>query len=186
LCFIFSAISVAAAHGQRNVLHKLLSQPFNQHAAKEVLSLEEILAEGAQAPMIMNRGCSKGNSSGNNSTNSSMNNGKPEDGKHLTKTQVKVLQEAMYQSSENSHLEITLDLRNLGVPWTLHSWMNALGTAYDVRCEPVVDQLLQDFLQILPNEDFSQGNFLEECLPLLFSIFRNCKVKIQNIFLAIL
>ena len=100
-----------------------------------------------------------------------------EEPKILTKSQVKVLQEAMYQSAENGHLEITLDLRNLGVPWTLHCWVNALATAHDLRCEPVVDQLLQDFLQILPNEDFSQGHFVEDCLPLLFSIFRNSKVN---------
>ena len=41
-----SAIAVAASHGQRAVLHKLLSHPLNPNT-KEVLSLEEILAEGA-------------------------------------------------------------------------------------------------------------------------------------------
>ncbi|CAG7837994.1 unnamed protein product [Allacma fusca] len=172
----FSALSVAASHGQRTALHKLLSHPFNTTpSSKEVLSLEEILAEGVQHPAVRNA----------YHQNASPN--RPcamEEPKILTKSQVKVLQEAMYQSAENGHLEITLDMRNLGVPWTLHCWVNALGTAHDLRCEPVVDQLLQDFLQILPNEDFSQGHFAEECLPLLFTIFRNSKNEGTTLLLA--
>jgi len=162
----FSAISVAAAHGQRTVLHKLLSHPNHPApSSKEVLSLEEILAEGAPIQ----------NGRGNPQHDRLM-----EDPKLITKSQMKLLQEAMYQSAESGHLEITLDFRTLGVPWTLHCWVNALGTAHELRCENVIEQLLQDFLQILPNEDFTQTQFVEECLPLLFTIFRNSKTKVSS------
>lgn len=69
---------------------------------------------------------------------------------------------------------MSLDLRNLGVPWTLHCWMHTLGTAHEHRLESVIDQLLQDFLQDWP-EDYST-QFVDECLPLLFTIFRYSKV----------
>ena len=45
----YCALSTAASHGQRKVLHKLITHPTtlsSQNSGKEVLSLEEILAEG--------------------------------------------------------------------------------------------------------------------------------------------
>ena len=45
----YCALSTAASHGQRKVLHKLVTHPTtltSQNSGKEVLSLEEILAEG--------------------------------------------------------------------------------------------------------------------------------------------
>lgn len=41
----YSAISVAAAHGHRVIIQKLLAQPLAP-VSKEILSLEEMLAEG--------------------------------------------------------------------------------------------------------------------------------------------
>ncbi|KAJ9586833.1 hypothetical protein L9F63_019575, partial [Diploptera punctata] len=156
----YSAIAVAAAHGQRATLHKLLAHPHNTNN-KEVLSLEEILAEGASNQHTADRRGSR---------------------LQLTKAQIKSLQEAMYHSAENNHLDITLDLRNLGIPWTLHCWMHTLATAHDQRLENIIDQLLQDFLQVWPDDYSTQ--FVDECLPLLFNIFRFSKNEGTTLLLA--
>lgn len=93
----------------------------------------------------------------------------------FSKKQIKVLQEAMYHSAENNHLDITVEIRSLGIPWTLHCWMHSLGAAHEARLDCVIDQLLQDFLQVCPDDYSSQ--FVQECLPLLFNIFRYSKVS---------
>lgn len=82
----YSAISVAAAHGQRTSLRKLLSHPLAP-GSREVLSLEEMLAEG--------------DSSSGRSATDRQNEAPPTT---LSKTQIKCLQEAMYHSAENNHL----------------------------------------------------------------------------------
>jgi len=58
--------------------------------------------------------------------------------------------------------------------------MLALGGAHELRLESVIDQLLQDFLQVWP-DDYSE-QFVDECLPLLFTIFRYSKVQYTVIF----
>lgn len=166
----YSAISVATAHGQRGCLHQLLSHPLNfstKRGEKEVLSLEEILAEG-------NSGI------GQQSLQYSLD-GREKDkteGKEpvFNKAQSKALQEAMYHSAESNHLDITMELRGLRVGWSLHCWMHSLSTAHEMRIDSVIDQLLQDFLQVCPDDYSSQ--FIQECLPLLFNIFRYSKVTL--------
>lgn len=187
MCFAqrgcYSAISVAAAHDQRATLRKLLSHPLAP-VSREVLSLEEMLAEG--------------DNSARNGVDRS--NDVPST---LSKSQMKCLQEAMYHSAESNYLgenrspsaphqihrnhnkfslfrfgecvDITIELRALGVPWTLHCWMHALSAAHELRLDTVIDQLLQDFLQVCPDDYSSQ--FVTECLPLLFNIFRHSKVS---------
>ncbi|KAG5672149.1 hypothetical protein PVAND_002302 [Polypedilum vanderplanki] len=159
----FSAISVATAHGQRLTLRKLLSHPFVAEKQRDVLSLEEMLAEG---------------DSNARSSHERQNEVPPS----LSKAQIRALQEAMYHSAENNYLDITIELRALGVPWTLHCWMHALAAAHELRLDTVIDQLLQDFLQVCP-DDYSQ-QFVTECLPLLFSIFRYSKKEGTTLLLA--
>ncbi|KAH8373506.1 hypothetical protein KR009_011716 [Drosophila setifemur] len=158
----FCAISVAAAHGHRSCLRKLLTHPVSP-VTRDVLSLEEMLAEGDIG--VIRSGV--GSVSGGGSVNINSEDPIP----LLNKTQIKRLQEAMYHSAENNYLDITIELRKLGVPWTLHCWMHALSAAHDFRLDGVIDQLLQDFLQVCP-DDYS-AQFVSECLPLLFNIFRN-------------
>lgn len=73
-----------------------------------------------------------------------------------------------------------MELRGLGVGWTLHCWMHTLSTAHEMRLDSIIDQLLQDFLQVCPDDYSTQ--FVQECLPLLFNIFRYSKVIEYNIY----
>ena len=156
----YCALSTAASHGQRKVLHKLVTHPTtltSQNSGREVLSLEEILAEGVSGGRDDNHEIRRGNKPGNLYS-------------RFSKTNVKKLQEAMYQSTENENIDITLDLRSFGVPWSLHCWIRTLLTANTNGFSSVIDELLQDF-----SKDWAEDNssyFTDECLPVLFSIFR--------------
>ncbi|KAG8199228.1 hypothetical protein JTE90_003656 [Oedothorax gibbosus] len=182
----YSALAVAGAHGQRPMLHLLLAQGTKGGGAGDVLSLEEILAEGAatcdrrnappgrlQVLPVSVEDLSKSSSSLHADSSQVIK---------LTKAQLKSLQEAMYHSAENGHIDITLDLRNIGVPWTLHCWMCTLAMAYELQVEPVIDQLLQDYLQGWPED--SSAQFVDECLPLLVTIFRHSKKEGTTLLLA--
>ena len=162
----YCALSTAASHGQRKAVHKLVTHPTtltSQNSGKEVLSLEEILAEGIAGVKTSDR---------------------EEDGRRahkqlppgnlfsrFSKNNVKKLQEAMYQSTENENIDITLDLRSFGVPWSLHCWIRTLLTAHHNNFSSVIDELLQDFSKEWTEDNSSY--FTDECLPVLFSIFRN-------------
>lgn len=97
----YSAISVAAAHDQRATLRKLLSHPLAP-VSREVLSLEEMLAEGD-----------------NNARNPNIER-QNEIPPSMSKTQIKCLQEAMYHSAENNHLgKFTYTKLNVFKLWNL-------------------------------------------------------------------
>jgi len=158
-------------------VHKLVTHPTtltSQNSGKEVLSLEEILAEGIAGVKTSDR---------------------EEDGRRahkqlppgnlfsrFSKNNVKKLQEAMYQSTENENIDITLDLRSFGVPWSLHCWIRTLLTAHHNNFSSVIDELLQDFSKEWTEDNSSY--FTDECLPVLFSIFRTNKAEGTTLFLA--
>ena len=169
----YSAVAVAATHGHKKVLnllvsHALTSSPAERghrmNATDQVLSLEEILAEGAS-------GGQNGSASDNKANTT-----------RLVKSQVKKLQEAMYHASEATNLELTLDLRNLGVPWTMHTWMQSLTTANETGLVSVINELLQDFSSSWPEEHSSY--FTDVGLPLLFNILKTCKTEGTVLLLA--
>ncbi|CAG0925355.1 unnamed protein product, partial [Notodromas monacha] len=108
----YSAISVAAAHGQRGILHKLLSHPLSDSSAtkKDMLSLEEILEEGVSQGVIKSPEkvlvfpTHVDNSSRSSTMSSGSAGAECTQVVKLTRRQVKVLQEAMYHSAESRHL----------------------------------------------------------------------------------
>ena len=178
--------TVCSSHGHRRLLHIMITQSLqyskngagNHHTRNEndVLSLEEILAEGA-APTEQHE-----SKEADLSRRKEPVTADQALVSKLSKPQVKKLQEAMYNASESGNIELTLDLRNMGVPWTLYTWIQTLKTAHDGQILSVVNELLQDFSVSWLDEQ--PGCFVDLGLPLLFSLFKTCKNEGTILLLA--
>ncbi|KAM4722101.1 ankyrin repeat and BTB/POZ domain-containing protein 2 [Rhinophrynus dorsalis] len=147
-----NCFSHSAAHGHRNVLRKLLTQP--QLCTGDVLSLEEILAEGVESDTLSTGSCDQ-------------------EPVRLCKTRMKALQEASYYSAEHGYLDITMELHSLGIQWKLHVWVESLRTSFNHSHYSVMENLLSDFCTI--REEYYNEELVNEGLPLLFSIFKASK-----------
>ncbi|XP_034445008.1 ankyrin repeat and BTB/POZ domain-containing protein BTBD11-B isoform X2 [Hippoglossus hippoglossus] len=148
-----NSYSLAAAHGHRNVFRKLLSH--TETGKGDVLSLEEILAEGTD---LEGRSASQ------------------IDLIRSGKAKLKALKEAMYHSSEHGHVDITIDIRSLGVPWTLHTWMESLRTCFHQHRRPLIQGLLKEF-SCIEEEEYTE-ELITHGLPLMFQILRASKNEV--------
>ncbi|XP_075458369.1 ankyrin repeat- and BTB/POZ domain-containing protein 3 isoform X2 [Ascaphus truei] len=148
-----NSFSQAAAHGHRNVFRKLLSQP--EKEKRDILSLEEMLAEGTDltetAPTPL---CPSRNS----------------------KAKLKALKEAMYHSAEHGYVDVTIDIRSLGVPWTLHTWLESLRISFHQHRRPLIQCLLKEFKSI-QEEEYTE-ELITQGLPLMFEILKASKNEV--------
>ncbi|KAJ0056766.1 hypothetical protein NL108_016465, partial [Boleophthalmus pectinirostris] len=143
--------SCAAAHGHRNVVRRLVLEPAPRR--DDVLSLEEILAEGVDQGHPWEKG-----------TQGTL---------RVCKARLKALQQASYYSAEHGHLDVTLDIRDMGVPWSAHSWLQSVLRAQEQGRDRVVLSLLQDFSSI-PSDNYSP-EFRLTGVPALFTLLHNTK-----------
>uniref|UniRef100_A0A8C5M0H6 Ankyrin repeat and BTB domain containing 3 n=1 Tax=Leptobrachium leishanense TaxID=445787 RepID=A0A8C5M0H6_9ANUR len=156
-----NSFSQAAAHGHRNVFRKLLSQP--EKDKSDILSLEEILAEGtdlaetAPSPLCLSRN---------------------------SKAKLKALKEAMYHSAEHGYVDVTIDIRSLGVPWTLHTWLESLRISFHQHRRPLIQCLLKEFKSI-QEEEYTE-ELITQGLPLMFEILKASKNEVISQQLAVI
>ncbi|KAB1269991.1 Ankyrin repeat and BTB/POZ domain-containing protein BTBD11, partial [Camelus dromedarius] len=137
----------------RNVFRKLLAQPEKEKS--DILSLEEILAEGTDlaetAPPPL---CASRNS----------------------KAKLRALREAMYHSAEHGYVDVTIDIRSIGVPWTLHTWLESLRIAFQQHRRPLIQCLLKEF-KTIQEEEYTE-ELITQGLPLMFEILKASKNEV--------
>ncbi|KAK0149468.1 Ankyrin repeat and BTB/POZ domain-containing protein 2 [Merluccius polli] len=161
-----NCFSQAAAHGHRNVLRRLLLQP--QQRREDILSLEEILAEGVDFPA---EGQTRKQSPARGAPPSGGGGAGPDPGS--SKARTKALQQAAYYSAEHGYLDVTVELRAMGVPWRLHVWLESLQRAQQLSRDEVTLSLLTEFPTVRV-DDYSE-ELIATGLPLMFGMLVTSK-----------
>ncbi|XP_078111953.1 ankyrin repeat and BTB/POZ domain-containing protein 2-like [Sander vitreus] len=159
-----NCFSYAAAHGHRNILRRLLLQP--QHRKEDILSLEEILAEGVEDEEEEEEEEEKEDQEAPAPDSLSP---VPQ----LCKARMKALQQAAYYSAEHGYLDVTMEIRDMGVPWRLHIWLESLHRAQQLCRDRVTVSLLTEFPSI-GTEDYSP-ELLSTGIPFMFSMLEASK-----------
>uniref|UniRef100_A0A3P9H1E9 Ankyrin repeat and BTB (POZ) domain containing 2a n=1 Tax=Oryzias latipes TaxID=8090 RepID=A0A3P9H1E9_ORYLA len=149
-----NSFSYAAAHGHRNIVRRMLLQP--RHRKEDILSLEEILAEGVEEPK-------------KNKPPAAPDSQSP----RLCRATVKALQQAAYYSAEHGYLDVTMELREMGVAWRLHTWLESLLRAQQLCRREVTLHLLSEFPSIR-TEDYGP-ELLSTAIPLMFGMMETSK-----------
>ncbi|XP_032373799.1 ankyrin repeat and BTB/POZ domain-containing protein 2 [Etheostoma spectabile] len=159
-----NCFSYAAAHGHRNVLRRLLLQP--QPRKEDILSLEEILAEGVEEEEEEEEE-EEDQDQGTPAPDS------PSPVPRLCKARMKALQQAAYYSAEHGYLDVTMEIRDMGVPWRLHTWLESLHRAQQLCRDRVTVSLLAEFPSI-GMEDYTP-ELLSTGVPLMFRMLETSK-----------
>ncbi|KAJ3593919.1 hypothetical protein NHX12_006252 [Muraenolepis orangiensis] len=160
-----NCFSQAAAHGHRNVLRRLLLQP--QQRREDILSLEEILAEGVEDPAEAQT------QTQTRKRSPARDASLPLTDPGLCKARTKALQQAAYYSAEHGYLDVTMELRAMGVPWRLHVWLESLQRAQQLSRDQVTLSLLTEFPSVRA-DDYSQ-ELVSTGLPLMFGMLVTSK-----------
>ncbi|KAM4743641.1 ankyrin repeat and BTB/POZ domain-containing protein 2-like [Anableps anableps] len=151
-----NCFSYAAAHGHRNIVRRLVLRP--PPRKEDILSLEEILAEGVEET---------GGPTCPPAADSQSAVPPP------SKATMKALQQAAYYSAEHGYLDVTMELREMGVRWRLHTWLESLRRAQQLGRSQVAVCLLADFPSIGP-EDYGP-ELLSAGIPLAFRMLETSR-----------
>ncbi|KAM6943479.1 ankyrin repeat and BTB/POZ domain-containing protein 2-like [Xenentodon cancila] len=153
-----NCFSYAAAHGHRNILRRLLLRPPLRN--EDILSLEEILAEGVEE-------------------REAGNPIQPPAADPLSivprlcKTSLKGLQQAAYHSAEHGYLDVTMEITEMGVPWRLHTWLESLRRVQQLCRDDIMVTLLTEFPSIR-TDDYTP-ELLSTGISLMFSMLDTSK-----------